>query len=208
MSSVKIRNLFIFTITSVWSLSALANLSGIVPKVTVQPGALYQSRLFGRMLFTTAKWGTINYFIHESFLGQDLPPEAWQERFAVRLSQRDDGSYDIYRLISPNGNRDGKTLLEGSFVRNESDHTAVLEYKNVEDDSWVRMVFSNTRTTPPKTDAEKEGWRLSVIITVTDGAPDRGRQRLKIEDEFKWLDLATTPVVVERVFNDRRPTID
>ena len=176
---------FIVMVSLLTTSSVLANLSGMLTKVTFAPGMIYQSRLFGRMLFTTSKKGTINYVLNETMIGESKGELV--KEFAVALSQRDNGDYDIKPL------RDQETLLEGSFVRN-ADHTAVLEYKN-EDDSWVKMVFSNTRTSPPKTDEDKEKWRLGVIIVVTDGLPGRGKQLLKIEDELQWVDL-TGPVVV------------
>ena len=189
MCSVKIRNLFIFMITSVWSLSALANLSGIGTKVTFFPGAHYQSLLFGHMLVTTETEGTINYTVTRSLIGTE---DLWQKKFAVRLSQRDDGSYDIYRLFTPDGRKDGVTLLEGSFVRDDTNRTAVLEY-NIEGNLWTRMEFSNTRTTFPDTYHDKITWRLGVKVTVTDGPLDRGRKIIKIEDELKWFDIVATP---------------
>ena len=191
MNQRKFRNLSVLIVAMLWSLSALANLSGMGTKVVFFPGAHYQSLLFGNMLVTTATSGTINYTVTKSILGTESP-DVWQKKFAVRLSQREDGSYDIYRLIAPDGKKDGVTLVEGSFVRNDANHTAVLEY-NVEGTFWARMEFSNTRTSPPETDDDKEIWRLGVKVTVTDGSLDRGRQIIKIEDELKWFDIVATP---------------
>lgn len=190
---LKFKHLCTLIVTIMWSLSVLANLSGVATKITFHSGMTYQSRLFGNMLVTESTRGSINYTVNESLIGP-ISPANWQKRFSVRLSQRDDGSYDIYRLLTPDGQKDGETLLEGNFVRNENEHTAVLEYKN-EDDSWVRMEFSNTRTSPPETDADKENWRLKIVTTVNKGPLGyRGREVIKIEDELKWFDIVADPI--------------
>jgi len=184
----KLGRLFIVLTAMSWSLSALANLSGSVAKVTFLPGSAFQSSLYGNILVSAATSGSINYRINEEFFGETMPPEFWQKRFAVKLSQRDDGSYDIYRLLTPEGERDGETRLSGIFYRNDDDGTAILAYRDIEDDSWVRMEFSNTRTSPPETEAEKESWRLKVKTTIR-RQPDLGQVLFMIEDELTWFDI-------------------
>ena len=194
MCSVRLTRYLIVVTAMLWSLSLLANLSGTVAKVLFKPNVYYQSHLYSSMFVTTSPSSSINYTVTEAYLGQSIPPNAiainaWQKKFSVKVSQRDDGGYDIYRLTTPSGERDGETLLEGSFVRDDDNQTAVLEYKDIDDGTWVRMEVSNTRTAPPETDKEKEEWRLIVVTTITDGPPDRGRKILKIEDELKWFDI-------------------
>ena len=187
MGSEKLVRLFIVLTVMLWAFPVLSNLSGVA-KVTFLPKSEFVSILYGNMLVTAATSGSINYRISEKFLGETKPPEFWQKRFAVKLSQRDDGGYDIYRLLTPEGEQDGETLLSGSFYRNEEDNTAILEYRDIEDDSWVRMEFSNTRNTPPKTEAEKESWRLKVKTTIR-RHPSQGQVLFMIEDELSWFDI-------------------
>lgn len=189
MYLVMLARLFVVMTIMLWSFSLLANLSGISPKVKFRPGLTFQSQLYSNIPFTASKSGSINYRIHEVFLGETLPPDAWHKRFAVKILQRDDGGHDIYRLITPSGERDGETLLEGSFSRNDDDHTAVLEYKDPADNTWVKIEFANTRTTFPETEDDKENWRLRVTTTITPSDRRRNRVLLKIEDELKWFDI-------------------
>lgn len=187
MCLIRLTGLFVVMVAISGPL--LANLSGISPKITFRPGLVLQSQLYSNIPFTTSESGSIQYRVNEFVVGETLSPYDWQKRFAVKFSQRDDGGHDIYRLITPEGERDGETLLEGSFSRNDDDHTAVLQYKELDDITWVRIEFANTRTTFPETEADKENWRLKVTTTVTQGPPDRGRVIFKIEDELKWFDI-------------------
>lgn len=180
------RTLVVLTAVS-WSLSLFANLQGVGATVSFSPAIKVTSLLFSPMFFSPRLDGTVNYRLTEVTAGD--ASVSWEKRFRVEVAQRDDGGYDLYRGLTPDGKIDGKTPLEGIFVRNDDDHTALLEYKDPEDGSWVRMEFANTRTSLPETEAEKENWRLKITTTITT-EPDRGGWViLSVEDELKWFDI-------------------
>ena len=182
-----IKNLCITVTLMLWSFSLLANLSKIAPKLTFRPGMKFYSNFNGGPVVSTELEIThISYIVEEALPHYLDNQDQWKKHFFVRIEKRSDGGYDAYSY--PEYTSEGKEIktLLGSFSRNDEDRTAVLEYKNPEDNSQVRMEFSNTRTKYPKIGKEKrtdKEYPIKVAITVKHHSD---RTLLEIEDELKY----------------------
>lgn len=180
-------------ITVLYPLSTIAKTAVARTKVKLHPKTNFSSSLHTYMFTRPAEEiysGSLNYHIKEDTLVAEHP-DAWQRRFTIRLEKRDDGGYDIYRMRTLDGARDGRTLLNGTFHRFKDDdgiEKAILSYwENPEDYSWVRIEFSNISSHRPK-EFEEDILTLKVKTSVIEGVPGSlgARRTLEIEDELKW----------------------
>lgn len=183
-----------------YSVAVAARTSALlVGRATVGTGTSsmkVSSKLRSDMLFTSPANGFIGYGLFEHFA---YVPGSWKKLFLIKMIQREDGGYDLIRGINPDGDLDGNTQVDGSFVRNDDNHTAILEFHDpdtgrwvqIDGGLWVKLEFANTRTSPPETEADKESWRLKITTTIKheDTVTLSAEDELKwIEDEIRWMD--------------------
>ena len=190
---MKFMVIFYLLATVLYPLLITTNTAVARTIVNFHPKTKFSSSLHTFMFIKpseTVARGSINYQIKEDTLVAEHP-DAWQRSFSVRLKKRDDGGYEIYRMRTLEGKRDGKTLLNGTFYRFKDDdgiEKAILSYwENPEDYSWVRIEFSGITKSRPKK-FEEDILTLKVRTSIFKGEPGSlgVRKTLEIEDELKW----------------------